>query len=407
MQSCVSDAFDLFSLPPVNVGILSEETVELLPISASLNDTSIEFVVPPETSRYIDLANTFIKIAVNITSEKNFTASTSLIPLFPHAVFRQVDLYLNQKLVSTATDLYAYRAFLENLCLPVALQEHETRVLEYSDGQTLPTEEKSATYNALIPIHLDLMNQSRLLLNGVELKLRLTRHQDLDKLLILETTANQAKVTIAKMLLFIHKIHPSPTVLLRHEQELRQRNAVYPIDRVWVKTHNLTKGTKDFVISNCYLGTLPNRILVGFVRSNAYNGSTSHSPFKFEPFDVCNLALSVNGVQVPFVALTPTFKTKDVVRSYHSLIDTVLGDSRDTRSLGISKDDYCTKTALFGFRLQPQSGGASAVTQTGTVSLRILFADPLPENVTTIIYGEFQNRIEIDSSRTVHTDFGT
>ena len=169
-------------------------------------------------------------------------------------------------------------------------------------------------------------------------------------------------------------------------------------------------GVQECNIPNLFMGQLPHRIVLGMVKSSDYNGNRSSNPFKFQHFNVNHLSITVNGRQVPNHPYEPDFTTKSVRRSYHHLMETVLGNCQDERSIGLSMDDYLNggKT-FFGFTVFGDSagGGTSSVysRKTGNINLRLRFSSVLSQNITIIIYAEFQNQIEIDASRQVHVDF--
>lgn len=183
---------------------------------------------------------------------------------------------------------------------------------------------------------------------------------------------------------------------------------MYLIDRTWIKSFNLAQGINNTVINNVFLGELPSRLIVGFVKSAAFNGSLKLDPFEFGHFDVDYLSLQVNGQFVPQIPYTPDFGTKFARREYLGLLETVLGDCFDKQSIGLSYDEYLKSKSFFGFTLQPNTAGPNQSVppkETGYINLHLKFKKPLAENVTCLIWAEFQNTIEVDSSRNIYTDF--
>ena len=111
------------------------------PISSLTDDSPIEFVVPGQGDEYIDLAHTLLSIDAQIMPsnvgawQSDVKAGTvpSIRPVnnLLHSLFSQVDVYLNQKLVSPPNNAYAYRAYIETLLNygPAAKKSHLTSVL--------------------------------------------------------------------------------------------------------------------------------------------------------------------------------------------------------------------------------------------------------------------------------------
>lgn len=80
-------------------------------------DSPIEFVVPGHGDEYIDLSHTMLNIQTRILKSVG-TKIKDLVKVGPmnnwlHSLFSQVDVYLNQRLVSSAGNTYAYRSYIE------------------------------------------------------------------------------------------------------------------------------------------------------------------------------------------------------------------------------------------------------------------------------------------------------
>ena len=59
----------------------------------------------------------YVKFKITNTDCTNLAADVSVAPTnnFIHSMFSSIDLYLNNKLVSSNMDTYPYRAYIENL----------------------------------------------------------------------------------------------------------------------------------------------------------------------------------------------------------------------------------------------------------------------------------------------------
>ena len=112
-----------------------------------------------------------------------------------HSLFNQVDVFFNQKPVSPPTNAYAYRAYIETLLNygPSAKTSHLTSVLWYGDraGKMDNGEDGNAglvarrkllsttqSVDLIGHLHCDVFNQEKLLVNGVEVRVRLVRSRD-------------------------------------------------------------------------------------------------------------------------------------------------------------------------------------------------------------------------------------
>jgi hypothetical protein len=50
---------------------------------------------------------------------------------------------------------------------------------------------------------------------------------------------------------------------------------------------------------NIFQGALPNRIVIGMVDADAFNGTYTKNPFDFKNYDITTMRLTVNGDNLP------------------------------------------------------------------------------------------------------------
>ena len=105
--------------------------------------------------------------------------------------------------------------------------------------------------------------------------------------------------------LFISQIELKPPLLLAHANVLgKKRKAHYPVTHTQIKIFTANSGAQQVSIDNAFLGPIPVRILLGFVRYTAFVSSASTNRFHFRHYDVTSLVLYVNRVQYPSEPLT-------------------------------------------------------------------------------------------------------
>ncbi len=75
----------------------------------------------------------------------------------------------------------------------------------------------------LAPIHSDIFFQEKLMLNGVDIKIRMTRGKD--EFCLMRDDAIAYKLNIVSASLFVKKVSVSPGVRLGHEQALLSTTA--------------------------------------------------------------------------------------------------------------------------------------------------------------------------------------
>ena len=105
-QSCegVKSELDLFAVPPTQTSIDEGQWIEHQPMTSLDSGGPIEFVVPGTGDAYIDLANTYLFVRAKIIRGvgTNLADDTPVAPInnWLHSLFSQVDVYLNDTLVT-------------------------------------------------------------------------------------------------------------------------------------------------------------------------------------------------------------------------------------------------------------------------------------------------------------------
>lgn len=422
---CMKSELELFTLPPTQTTIEGSQWVYYKPISSLTDDSPIEFVVPGHGDEYIDLAHTMLSLRVEIprTSTKDAAVKVGPVNNLLHSMFNQVDVYLNQKLVSPPNNAYAYRAYIETLLNygQGAKGSHLTSVLwstdaanhmdDLNDGNAGLKSRSSflsdgKSIDLLGHLHCDIFNQDRFLLNGVEMRLRLVRTSDA---FCLMSSSKHCKIRIVEASLLVRRTKIAPGILLAHARALTKATAKYPVTRVEVKAISMPAGVHGDTLDNVILGQLPKRIIIGFVDNKAFNGDHTLNPFNFRHHGINYLSLYVDGVQIPSKPLQPDFTdTERYVDAYHTLFS---GTGIHFLNQGncITRAIYPFGYCLFAFDLTPDLSANSNshwnLVKHGSVRIEVRFQQALTSTVNCIVYAEYDNVLEIDATRQVIVDF--
>lgn len=433
---CMKSELSLFDIPPTQTTIEGSNWVQYKPISSLTNDSPIEFVIPGNGDDYIDLTHTLLNVRVTLkcnTIPKDFPQGVTQeivdnnvgpVNNFMHSMFSQLDVFFNQKPVSPPNNAYAYRAYIETLLNygPAAKKSHLTSVLWYDDtaGKMDNTKDGNEglnkrreclgagkTIDMIGHLHSDVFNQEKLLLNGVEVRVRLVRSRDSFSLM---DTYGYFSIHIDEASLLVRRVKINPGILLAHAKMLSKTTAKYPLTRVEVKAITLNNRVLSQTLDNIILGQIPKRIIIGFVRNQAYNGDIKKNPFNFQHFNINSLTLFVDGVQVPSKTLQPDFKNKKLyVDAYHTLFSGT-GIHFLNEGNQITRENYPDGFCLFAFDLTPDLSANECshwnLIRHGSVRLDVRFDDALTETVNCIVYAEYDNILEIDASRQVIVDYG-
>lgn len=429
---------DLFSLPLTQTSIESSSFLHYKPVSSLSDDgdSPLEFLVPSSADHYIDLAHTMLHLKVQIGPIDAVDAENAKVaPVnnFIHSMFEQIDVFLNQKLVSPPNNQYPYRAYIETLLnyAQPALNSHLGAALWYADtpgnmnaAPNIPPTSADCNlgllnrrsfshggkiFDMIGHLHCDIFNQPKFLINGVEMRLRLVRSKDAFCLMD-ASDGGKFSVRVKEATLIVRRAKISPGILLAHANALSKTTAKYPIVRAEVKSFTLHRGIVGDSIESCISGSLPKRIVLGFVQNKAFNSNRALNPFNFEHFSINFLSLYVDGIQVPSKPLQPRFtgNNKNYIEAYHTLFSGT-GIHYLNEGIDINRTSYSKGYCLFAFDLTPDLSAHFSshwsLVRTGSVRIEVRFEQALTETINCVVYAEFDNVLEIDSNRNVITDF--
>ena len=196
-----------------------------------------------------------------------------------------------------------------------------------------------------------------------------------------------------------------PPLLLAHANVLGMKRKVhYPVTHTEIKTFTASSGAQQVSIDNAFLGPIPERILLGFVKNTAFVASASTNPFHFHHYDMTSLVLYVNGVQYPSEPLTMDCSSPyGVARAYETFFSST-AIHHDDRAHMITLEMFTRGFYLLGFDLtsdrEDDEDHISLPCQ-GNVRIEARFKKPLPEPVTCILYAEIPGEVENDNPRNV------
>src|SRR6266516_3231525 len=296
---CAKSELDLFTVPSTHTSIESGGWVEYNPISSLSDGAPIEFVVGGSGQDYIDLANTQLYVRAEIVQGNNAaidqTHQVGPINLLLHSLFSEVDLKLNDTLISSTNNTYPYRAYIETLLSygPAAKNSQLTASLYYKDtaAKMDDTNPMAADANSGLKkrrsffndggvvemigcIHNDLFFQEKFLPSDVGLKIRLVRSKN-SFTLMSDVAGATFKIKLHDVKLLVRKIKISPSIFVAHAKALEVGNCKYPLRRVVTKSFTVPRGNLDFSQENVFSGQLPTRLVIGFVDNASFNGRST------------------------------------------------------------------------------------------------------------------------------------
>jgi len=278
---CSKTELDLFEVPPTQVSFEAARIVEYYPISV-IDNGPIEFFISGSSDEYIDLSQTFLYIKARVDNDANKTHSPANNLL--HSMFNQVDVSLNETLVTASVNTYPYRAMIETLLNYGydAKTSHCTASIFYKDTPGQMNKYKADNLGAMTRtiivdtpfdmygrLNVDLFFQDRLLINNVNVRVKLHRSKNAFCFL----SDGDPKLKLLSAMLHVRKVRVNPKIMLAHAAVLEKTTIKYPIKRVETKTFTINSGISSITLDNVSLGPLPKKIVFALVTSKAYNGN--------------------------------------------------------------------------------------------------------------------------------------
>ena len=281
-NDCSSSSLDLFLLLPTQSSFQKGKSIDYHPITSLSDGGPIEFKVSGSGKEFLDLARSYLylKVKVSKPDDSNLDGASKIgFANYPVAsLFNQVNVILGGKLISSATNTYAHRSILEVLlnydkeaaesqlgcgllCNDTAGQMEEMDisadpVLNTGLGTTSEWTKTSKTVELQGRIHSDLFNQEKLILNGVDLTLKLHCHKP-EFCLLSADVAPAYKIIIVDAILYVKKIELTPSVFNAINTVLNDKNALYAITRTTPKVFTVPRGQQSQHIDNAFLGEIP------------------------------------------------------------------------------------------------------------------------------------------------------
>ena len=444
----LNPTLDLFKIPPTDLSMSSCRFVPINPFTTGINP--VDFQIDPQED-YIDLNRSYFEVELqmkNAADNANLVAADTLFPVnnLAHSLFKQINVRLNGTLISPQTDTYHYKAYLETLLnnnrqdgetilqpegwfnginVPDALTANQLD-LAHADFAALSqdTQEVVRGMKGLLADfvggnkvtlrfkpYLEVFHLSKALVPGVQLQIQMYFNSpDMFTMRFQGAKALRLRQEDVKVKLYLAQVRVTASIYreLRNSM-LEGKTVTYPTVRSEIRTYSHPADQRYFECNNPFHNQLPNVLVVALIEAAAFNGDVTKYPFSFKKFNVTSVKQLVRGEEYPYETLELQHDSgaKDR-RGYYRLLQ-ASGSLRKSTGNMIRREDWgqdkhCT---LFVFDNTANGNLHSSVLnpkQSGDLRLVINFGANPGENLTVLLYGEFENILEIDRNKTVVYD---
>ena len=410
-----SEKLALFQTRPDNDGELVETFIDYKSQGQLQHDSALHFHVANNGSTYIDLSKSKLAMKVKIVRKDGVAlkpgeiVNTSNIPL--HAMWRRMEFYLRDKLVSGSDNMYPYKAYIDYITKTTE-QEQKTSggaTLYYKDtpayfDDIAATEDamenegfkkryaafmEGRTVELIDTPKLDFFNSDKLVINGVPMDLKLFPSSSE---FVLLCKKNDYELKLLECSFRVCHVQVNPDIVLAHSEVMNEGTlAEYPFVYSDLKTYTIPQGLSTFSTDNMWLDRVPRNVLVAFVDSDRYNGKIEKNPFLFDNNTTQQIAMYVNGTPVPNRPIEADFEQRIYTDAYLRL---------DEKNQNITKYEFAYGYTLFNMKIRPKD----SIGTRGYTRMELKFGRPLSTAKVMLMYATFDKKLTISKVRGVEIE---
>ena len=416
-ESCTGD-LSLFTRPSVDTGVTALSYREYRPIGQITKGSPIAFNLIGSAGEYIDLKNISLRLKVKIVKADGTPVTVvdkvAFINNAGSSMFRQVDVKIQQKLVTSSVGTnYPYKAMLDALTGYTPMMENQLFIKDRAEhmdstdpsnglgnsGLTIRWQWTKDGQEIILdgPIFMDILQQDRMLIDGVPIDIELYPQTDAF-VLMAKDDSEKYSVKITDAALTVPHNSISPGVLLGHSERLKAKNALYPFTRSDIKIFNLPSGSYTWTMDNLFQDSVPARVVVALVSGAAYSGNYHKNPFNFDGMKLTYLDFLVQGQSKPGPPYQPDYDKRQYTQVSNGLNS---GKERNAYNY-ISYEGLDEGYAIYVFEVDRDK--AFPMVRKGHTRMVLKLAEALPEAATLIVYGQFPAMMEIDAARNVSVE---
>ena len=413
-----SDQLSIFYTPPSEGSIENDKWVQIRPLSQVTHGSAVDFNIMGNSMLYVDLSRTRLQVKAKVVKPdgKPFQPGefATTINMCLQTMWSQVEVSIQQRHVSSGVaSRYAFKALIDMLLKANAIEQASIAAnqmfyrdtagaMESVDPEATPVNQGILLRNERIkdnkivhmegPLYVDIFQQNRLLLNGLQVAIRLFPNNDAFRLM---SNVVGCRLEVMDMVLNVCYVKVHSDVMLAHNEALKSMTAKYFYDESLIKTYSISAGQFSHSVDNVFQGLIPKNVRVALVSSNALNGNYKKKPFNFQNYNLNFCAFYVDGQSLPGEALEPNFKSKNYTDAYHTVF-------AENNANGLTYKEYEDGYTIYTFELeQKRDTSVRSVKRRGHTKLEIRFVEALPESVTLIVYAKFPQILHVDESRKV------
>ena len=435
-EGTVNPALRIFKVPPTDISINTYRMVTIQPTTTGINP--MEFIIPG-LDDFVDLGRSYFTMELSLKKDDNgnLVANQKLWPVnnLAHSIIKQIDLQLNGTLISPQSDTYHYKAYLETLLNydredgktvlgpqgwynqvdspPQWTNNNSDKAGDHVAWQALSANHKGAyeamvaevakyaggvTHSLVFTPHLEVFHTGKLLVPGIEIKMKFHFN---GPSLFLNGVALAGRLLEGDVKLRSHLCQLRLNDAIYQSLSAKRHNegqvAAYPTVRSEIRTFTMQDNLTRFDIPNLFQNRIPDRLIVGLLDSRA---------FCFQKWGLTSIRQIVKGEEYPYETLHLVHNngTRDNLGYFRFLQASGAWCKKKGNMVELLDWGQAKNCTLYMFD-NVANGCADSQNlnpkQTGDLQLVLEFGAAPGTNITVLVYGEFENLLEIDSNGAV------
>lgn len=395
------------------------------------------------SSEYLDISQTRLKLRLSIKKKNTTTGQydditlndrVSFINGIHFSLFKDCVASLNGQTIGTTDGSYSMKSYLHTLLtndrmqccykLGETINFHLDTPGFMDSTDTLPDSKdpsldsgisvntgfddrreevlKNNSITLIDRLHLcDLCSAEKYLLPGLKLHVTLTRQDDNYALLCAESDNNIYHVVIEQAQLIVSFVDITTTMRLAHYDYLKAKRQRIPIQRVEMKSSNISKGVFSWKCDSLYT-TVPNILVIAMTKASAAGGLKHLNPLNLSHFNIKTLNVRVGATSISPCPINFDFQKDDFMEGFLTLYS-YAGLDKSSFVSPITKNMFRNGYFLIaldcdGYK-QSQIGSSLIVKK--NVSVSVDFHEAVPEPITIFCMAYSSRLIEISAERSV------
>ena len=261
--------------------------------------------------------------------------------------------------------------------------------------------------------HIDIFHVRRLFVPGVDIKIRITLNEPAFFMNGLAAGGVRPRLNPEDMKMTFHscvrRLRSDKFNAISTARLQKQAKVYYPTVRSEIRASTIATNATFFEVADVFQGRVPDRLIVGLLHQNAYNGDLAYNPFNFMKFGVKSIKQKVEGEEFPYTKTLELNHDNDEydMDGYHRLMEAACMDYKQKCMIKPEHWGQDKGTTLFMWD-NVTHGCADSVELNprleGKLDLQIKFGAPNAHVITALIYGEFENSVEIGPTGSVEYD---